>query len=130
MKLEITTNFSFGKLANKLPNLLQNHVNNVVADSVESSKNYIKSGSVIPDIKEVTKKRRIRRGNPPTPPLLETGRLVKSIKQVDDGIEMIQYGRRHHFGDGRPKRKFIQSVMSEKNIKKFFKSLKNAMRLN
>lgn len=46
------------------------------------------------------------RGNPTGPPLIETGRLLNSIKAKKDGIEMEDYGEYHLKGYKTKKNKF------------------------
>ena len=64
-----------------------------------------------------------------------TSRLINSIKVVDDGVEMYDYGEHHHYGIGEPKREFIgQAGSSEmKSLeevveKDFFKRVNKAMK--
>ena len=40
-----------------------------------------------------------------TKPLVYTGRLLESIKMVDDGMEMMEYGIHHHKGFDIPRKK-------------------------
>ena len=46
-------------------------------------------------IEESTKYIRNWRGNRENPPLIETGKLLNSIKAVKDGVEMEDYGQYH-----------------------------------
>ena len=130
MKLKTTVNFDFGKLADSMPKLIEGIMTDMKTDSVKETKDFIKSGKVTPDIETVTKTRRIRRGNPPQPPLYETHKLHDSIRVVKTGMEMLKYGGRHQFGDGRPIRKFVQAVASKETYTKFTNAIRKAMHLS
>lgn len=128
MKLEIKTNFSFNKLSQNLPKIIEGVVQESSKDTARNAREYIKAGKVTPDIEKITRKRRKRRGNPEQPPLMETGRLVKSIKQVKDGVEMLTYGSYHQFGEGQKVRQFIFPNITKQTIANFFNQIKRAMR--
>ena len=130
MKLKTTVNFDFGKLADTMPKLIEEIMTDMKTESVKETKDFIQSGKVTPDIEEITKKRRIKRGNPPTPPLYETGTLHDSIRVVKTGMEMLKYGGRHQFGNGRPIRQFVQAVASKKTYNKFISSVRKALHLS
>jgi hypothetical protein len=130
MKLEIKTNFDFGKMANKLPGIIEKTMQRYARSSATGSREAIDSG-VSPALEESTLKRRKRRGTGGSKPLYETGTLYRSIKGSSEGLEMKGYGFLHHTGDLHPKtpqRKFIQ--ISQKQIMptldKFKKDLKDA----
>ena len=130
MKLEIKTNFDFGKMADQLPKVIDKFLNDSYAGVVaQDSKKFIESGSVKPKLKESTLRKRSRDGYG-TKPLYRTGELANSISKSKDGLKMKGYGTLHHKGfvwgksiDPRP---FLQVNNLSRIISKFFDALKTA----
>ena len=91
MKLKITTNFDFGKLASKLPDLLDNVVKDSIDSSVQASRDAIKSGK-LQSLEKSTLEIRRHRGISGSTPLYATGDLYKSIKRSKNGLEFKRYG--------------------------------------
>ena len=114
MKLEIKTNFSFKKLENYVKRKgFGFRLSRAAAPFiVKDSKNFIREGKVTPDIKQITKDIKRRRGSPtPDIPLMDTGNLVKSLKATitSDSVAIIgaSYGKKHLEGNGVKTRNFI-----------------------
>ena len=107
MKLEIKVGVDFGKLADELPKLIENHVSRIAVSSAERAKNAIDSGKFTP-LADSTREIREKGQSPASgrtatnsfKPLVHTGRLRNSIKGTKDGIEMLEYGK-HHLKDGK-----------------------------
>ena len=130
MKLEIKTNFDFGKMANELPKIIEKTIQRYSRSAAQGSKEAIDRG-VSPALLQSTIDRRKRRGTGGSKPLYETGNLYRSIKGTSEGLEMKGYGFLHHIGDLHPKtpqRQFIE--VSKKQVMpvfdKFKKDLKTA----
>ena len=124
MKLDISVNFDFGKLASDMPKIIEKYTQRYARSAEEGSKENIDRG-VTPKLKDQTLKRRKRRGTGGTKPLFETGSLYGSIKGTSEGLEMLRYGYLHHIGDlkpGTPKRMFIET--SKKTVKPAFDKFK------
>ena len=119
MKLEITRNFSFGKILDKSERIIKDVIGETAEVVVETSTKFIKSKQVKPPLKPATLARRRARGNSDNTPLLDTGNLVDTMKVVKDGFEMVEYGLRHHSGIGRPKRPFLPFTEGMGNFKDF-----------
>ena len=139
MKLEIKTNFSFKKLENYVKRKgFGFRLSRAAAPFiVKDSKNFIREGKVTPDIKQITKDIKRRRGSPtPDIPLMDTGNLVKSLKATitSDSVAIIgaSYGKKHLEGNGVKTRNFIDlSAPNGKGDKLFseeFKKLNKAMK--
>jgi len=138
MKLEIKANFDFGKMANKLPKVIDKFLNESYADLVsKDSRDFITNGQVKPALKKSTKEIRKKRNQSGTKPLYATGALVRSIRKTKNGIRMKSYGTLHHegykTGDGswiegktvKP-RPFLQVNNLSKITSKFYDALKLA----
>ena len=97
MKLKITSNFSFGKLADSLPKIIEKHMQRTGRSSAEGARENISKG-VSPPLKQSTINRRKARGTGGSKPLFETGDLFRSIKGTSEGLEMNEYGLYHHKG--------------------------------
>ena len=101
MKLEIKANFDFGKMANKLPKIIDKFLNESYADVVaKDSKKFIESGRVTPQLNDSTIE--IRKNRKPyvggSKPLYATGALANSLSKSKDGLKMKGYGAVHHSG--------------------------------
>ncbi len=97
MKLQIKTTFSFGKLASKMPKIIEKHMQRTARSSAQGAKENISKG-LSPPLKKSTLEIRKKRGTGGTKPLFETGSLFKSIKNTKSGLEMNRYGIYHHQG--------------------------------
>jgi phage gpG-like protein len=97
MKLKIKANFDFGKMASKLPKVIDKFLNESYADVVaKDSKKFIESGKVRPTLsKESTKEIRKKRGQNTTKPLYATGALANSLSKSKKGLRMKSYGTLH-----------------------------------
>ena len=93
---EVSVNFNFGRLSDKLESIINKYLNDDFAEQVvKASKEKIKSGKVTPALSPTTLEIRQRRGTVGSSPLYETGRLHDSIKKTSDGIEAIGYAGKH-----------------------------------
>jgi hypothetical protein len=139
MKLEIKTNFSFKKLENYVKRKgFGFRLSRAAAPFiVNDSKNFIREGKVTPDIEEITKDIKRRRGSPtPDIPLMDTGNLVKSLKATitSDSVAIsgASYGLKHLQGDGVEERNFIDlsdpNGKGDKLLSEEFKKLNKAMK--
>lgn len=92
MKLSVKVNFDFGKLANKMPTVINDFLNDSYANVVaKDSQEFIRSGQVTPPLAKSTLRKREREGYPKIP-LLRTGELTKSLKKSKKGLQMKGYG--------------------------------------
>jgi len=98
LKLKIKSNFNFGKLATKMPDVLDNFLNDSYADLlVDESKKFIKSGQVTPPLKRSTIKQRKKEGYG-NKALFKTGALTNSLKKSKKGLQLKAYGVSHYNG--------------------------------
>ena len=105
MKLQIKTTFDFGKLERKIPDILNDLVDEskmvyaeMSAKNISDGLRPLKKASI-----EARKKGHYWGGKKVAPtsstkPLVYTGELFKSIKIADEGVEMWDYGLHHHKG--------------------------------
>ena len=105
MKLQIKTTFDFGKLERKIPDILNDLVDEskmvyaeMSAKNISDGLRPLKKASI-----EARKKGHYWGGKKVTPttstkPLIYTGSLLNSIKWKDDGVEMNEYGLFHQKG--------------------------------
>ena len=133
MKLEISVNFDFGKLAGKTKNIIDDYTAGYAQDSEQASKDNIDAG-LSPDIKQSTKKHRQRKGSPTRPPLKASGKMYNSIKSDKNSLRLLEYGYFHHTGKvpttvARP---FISTSAKNKQKldKKFMQDIQKALRSN
>jgi len=98
-----TSNFSFRKLANALDDVLDSYVSNIYEDVAQDARDTITSGKGLRKLKAKTQEKR-KKGyygknkNMPTSdmrPLHHTGKLLKSIKATENGINVIGYAENH-----------------------------------
>ena len=93
---EVSVNFNFGRLSDKIESIINKYLNDDFAEQVvKASKEKIKSGKVTPALKKSTIEIREKRGTGGSIPLYETGALHDSIKKTSDGIQMAGYGGKH-----------------------------------
>jgi|TARA_R110000823_G_scaffold102889_1_gene220180 hypothetical protein len=112
---EVSVNFNFGRLSDKLESIIDKYINDDFAEQVvKASKEKIKSGKVTPVLKQSTIKIREKRGTGGSRPLYETGALHDSIKKTSDGIQMAGYGGKHLKGYTTVKK----SMIPRKKVKK------------
>ena len=105
MKLQVRTTFDFGKLARKMPDILNDIVDESKMVYAEMSVKNITDG--LRPLKKASIEAR-KKGHywggakvPPTSkttPLDYTGELIKSIKIHEQGVIMNEYGLHHHRG--------------------------------
>tara|TARA_R100001443_G_C3252421_1_gene153595 strand:+ start:35 stop:556 length:522 start_codon:yes stop_codon:yes gene_type:complete len=105
--VKFSTNFDFGKLADKMTDILGEQNESIIDSLAQMTKRNITDGNLRGLSESTLIARRKGRtsfdGHRPSPttetrPLLYTGRLLKSIKPVEDGIEMLDYGLEHNDG--------------------------------
>tara|TARA_R100000329_G_scaffold69840_1_gene61072 strand:- start:353 stop:757 length:405 start_codon:yes stop_codon:yes gene_type:complete len=116
MELKIKVNFSFSKLARKIPDIVNEVVKQYTNDAEAGTKEAIDKG-VLPPLAESTKAKRRSQGNNSTQVLFDKGNLYRSIKAKPNGLELLKYGYAHHEGfAGKHKisRKFITTTVEDK----------------
>jgi len=96
-RLKFTSNISFQKLYDKLPEILEKGGRRITRSSAKGAKDRIDKG-LSPPLKRSTIELRKEKGTGGTKPLYETGSLYRSIKSTDEGLEMKKYGWYHHKG--------------------------------
>ena len=100
--VEINVTYDAGNLAQKMPQMIKNLIKDYTIKTGEEIKNNIYGGRVTPDITETTKAIRRKRGQLGSPPLLASGKLLRSIKvkEFKHGakIRMNLYGALHNKG--------------------------------
>lgn len=131
MEIKVSVNFDFGKLSDKLDNIIDDYTSGYAKDAEQGSKAVIDSGN-LPKLKESTKKWRKSKGYPTSPPLKATGKLYNSIKSEGSSLKVIQYGKWHN--DGKVPttvaREFITTTSKNKQKldKKFIKDIKKTLK--
>ena len=105
MKVQVTSNFSFSKLAQALPGILEKHSAGVGVGAAKTIKDAIKKGKYEPLRKSTIDIR--KRGRSPSAgfmktnskkPLIHTGALLRSIRHEKDGIKIHKYGKLQNDG--------------------------------
>tara|TARA_R100000664_G_C2751126_1_gene138426 strand:- start:1446 stop:1892 length:447 start_codon:yes stop_codon:yes gene_type:complete len=97
IKLKLSSNFSFTKLADSLDSIIKKQSAKSSEGFAKSAKKKITDG-LRPALKKSTREIRRKRGTGGSKPLYETGSLFRSIKATDKGIEMNKYGIYHNEG--------------------------------
>ena len=97
MKLNVTTNFDFMKLRDKVEKVLSDGTRRITRSAAKGAKQRIEKG-LTPPLRQSTLDMRKKRGTGGSKPLFETGELYRSIKSTKDGVEMLGYGLNHHRG--------------------------------
>ncbi len=138
--VKFSSNFDFGKLADKMTDILGEQNESIIDSLAQMTKRNIIDGN-LRALSPATLEARSGgdssfKGHNPSPttetrPLLYSGRLLKSIKPVKDGIEMLEYGLDHNegfvtpraemgFGNSKsvPARQFIAGEQELKRDKK------------
>tara|TARA_R100000781_G_C3975749_1_gene91779 strand:+ start:42 stop:509 length:468 start_codon:yes stop_codon:yes gene_type:complete len=106
---EVSVNFNFGRLSDKIESIIDKYLNDEFAEQVvKASKEKIKSGKVTPALSPTTIAIRQKRGTGGSRPLYETGALHDSIKKTSDGIEAIGYAGKHLKGYVTSKKSMIK----------------------
>ena len=136
MKIEVKYNIDFGKALKELEgNKLSEHLNEGFSDKVaKESAKFIQSGKVKP---------KLSKNNPrgqKAPPLLDTGKLAKSLKGTSRGVTGVSYAKDHLKEGGYPwkgiqirQRKFITADLpteksaNNKIYKEFEKKFTNLL---
>ena len=119
MKLTIKSNFSFGKLANRLPQLIQKQMQRTARSSAEGARERISKG-LSPPLQPSTLAIRKQRGTGGSKPLFETGALFKSIRGTSEGLEMLEYGFLQHKGFTPKKIPFVLGSLTGQSSGKEF----------
>ena len=134
-KVTFSSNFSFEKLANKLGEVLGEQNEAIIDSLAQMTKRNITDGNLRGLSQSTLEARRVGyssfKGHNPSPttetrPLLYSGRLLKSIKPVEDGIEMLDYGLEHNDGFTTSMGKEVFSrtfIAGEKELKRDKKQL-------
>ncbi len=120
MKLEIKTNFNFGRLAEKFKNIQNDYLSDFSAGSAESTKGSIDDG--LQPLTDVTKQIRKIKGISGNTPLKATGKLYNSIKNKKNALVMEKYGIYHQEGFTPKKKPLVinKKVVTGQGGKPFF----------
>ena len=124
MEIKVNKYIYFDKLVKKLENTgTRDNIRSVLNKKIASaSKRYIKSGKVTPPI---TNPATLRQRKGDGPPLLDTGKLVDSIRATKKGITYVGYGGYHRTGtEYMPKREFIAWYADEGEKNKIISNVK------
>ena len=118
LKLTTKTNFSFRQLLNKMPEIIDRQEAIFGKETAVNIKANILKG-LKPPLKKSTVNIRKLRGRSGRTPLLDTGALYDSIKDVKGGVQMLKYGKYHHEGFT-PKKipNTLPDFMAKRNPKK------------
>jgi len=129
MKVKLNIYLYFNKLIKQLERKGTGSVYKLFLDElVKSSKDFIESDKVKPPVTAATLEKRRRAGRIGTTTLLDTGRLVDSIRATGKGITFANHGRYHRRGSDRlPKREFISIRASESEKDKLIDTVKNKL---
>ena len=105
--VKITSNFSFSKLANNIDKILKGSNQSILRSLAKKTRENIKGG-LQPKLSDATIEARQKgqssfdghspKSTPETRPLIYTGRLLKSIKATEKGVEGEPYGLEHETG--------------------------------
>jgi phage gpG-like protein len=129
MKVKVEITYNAGKLAKKLPDILQKYMKNFGEEVEKGSKKAIDDG-LKPLSDWTVNVGRKSKGIKGTKPLFATGNLYNSIKSTSDGqfggLQIAKYGLDHHTGYKNPwegfrdvpKRPFI-GIEKDKKVKVF-----------
>ena len=105
MKLKVSSNFSFEKLAREMPKILEKHAAGAGMGAAKGIKAALETGK-FERLKPSTIDIRKKGGSPNAgfmatnskKPLIHTGRLRNSIRYEKDGIKMNHYGKYQNDG--------------------------------
>lgn len=98
MKLKIKTNFSFSKVGRRINAMMNSSVREMRQGGAKDFKANIDAGLSPPLKQKTTMQVRKIRGISGDKPLYATGALYNSIKEVKDGVQMMEYGLLHDKG--------------------------------
>ena len=134
MKLKISVNFDFGKLANRMDSIIGDYISNYANNAEEGTKNNIDRRVGADGRSLKLGKGSYRYGQQA---LYNTGAMYKSIKGDKDRISIKQYGYMHNQGkfpvkQGTNVKNFIGTTKgSETKLnKKFMDSVNKTLRSN
>jgi hypothetical protein len=121
MKLSIKTTFDFGKLANKLPEILEKYMDGAeeifakdAADRINSGKmRGVTKGTMEIAKKKLSPKRPYPRVGSKSQGLIHSGSLRANIKQTKDGVSAPYY-LKHHLKDY----KIVENAWTKKFARK------------
>lgn len=141
MQAKVKINFSFAKLVNKLPKMLDELIKDSGESSAKQSKSNIDKQTHGKPLHRLTLESRTKGNHPSgrnirtssTIPLKWSKNLYNNIKGTKKGLEMPEYGLLHHKGETtgsikRPERPFIELKVSEKAVKNFKEGLNKNFR--
>ena len=88
MKLQITTNFSFEKLATKIPDLLRKYSSDYAKGAETGTRENIRGQALTSFTAKIQNRK----------PLIKTGKMKKSLKSNNDTLSILEYGYKHNEG--------------------------------
>jgi hypothetical protein len=147
MKIKIRTTFNFNKLADKIPEMIEEFIEDNGKTTVDNIRNIIDNrrhekpnlGVSTLNKRQANKLGGIKYGAPKYGdiPLKYTGKLYDSLKATPKGVEGQEYTVFHHRGEHnkiggewvrRPKRSILKYKVSEEGLKKFGKNLQKNLK--
>lgn len=127
MKLQIEVSYDAGRLAKRMPTLINDFLAQASAKVAKDAVGEIDGGKFAP-LATSTIRRRQQRGNTSTKPLVDTGALRGSIKQTKNEVEMKRYGIYHQHPQPRvPARPFLLRAL-RKGLNEQFKNFITSIR--
>tara|TARA_R100000781_G_C4072940_1_gene125098 strand:+ start:700 stop:1125 length:426 start_codon:yes stop_codon:yes gene_type:complete len=134
MKLEISVNFDFGKLAGKAKNIIDDYTSGYAQDSVKGTRRNIDSGVGADGKKLELGAGSYRYGQQA---LYNTGEMYNTLKSNKNTLTIKKYGYKHDRGmykvrQGTNVKKFIGTTKENKQKldKKFMQDIQKALRSN
>ena len=138
MKLEISVNFDFNKLANKMDSIIGDYTSGYAQDTVQGTRDNIDKG-VGADGKALKLGTKSYRAGQQA--LYNTGNMYKGLKSNKNSMTIKKYGYGHNQGDfsivkppvsGTNVKNFIGTTKDSKQKldKKFMQDLRKALRSN
>ena len=146
MDIKISVNFDFGKLSDKLDNIIDDYTFGYAKDTEQGSKNNIDrstsaEGVAFKNLSDARKRIREYEGFSKNPPLKASGFLYKNIKSKGNALTLPEYGKKNNdgfttkpksLGRGKkvPARPFIATTAKNKQKldKKFIKDIKKTLK--
>ena len=101
LQVETFVDFNFAKLKKDVKDIIKDAIDDSKDDVVKTFKSNIENATHFKSnnyISPMTKSVRLIRGRTGTKPLIDTGKLINSIKKTKGGISMMAYGWRQHDG--------------------------------
>tara|TARA_B100001939_G_scaffold178655_1_gene153981 strand:- start:353 stop:820 length:468 start_codon:yes stop_codon:yes gene_type:complete len=147
MDIKVSVNFDFGKLSDKLDDILDEYTSGYAKDAEQGSKDNIDkstdvTGQAFKDVSDARKRIREYEGFPKNPPLKASGFLYKNIKSKGNALILPEYGKRNNdgfvtpinsLGRGKkvPARPFIATTAKNKQKldKKFMQDVNKSLRI-